>query len=176
MLKVNEILAFFNTLVIMIINNNEECFMQSFLEKLRTFMYGRNGFDRLGFFTAFAYLLFNGIKMCFMRNAYVYYTLWVIALVFLAVTVFRFLSKDITKRLNEAEKFEQFLAKIRFDDRMFGLRKKFKRLGIRLSQIKTHRFRTCPQCHEHLRLSKKRGTRNITCPKCGRKFKAFVLF
>ena len=150
--------------------------MQSFLEKLRTFMYGRNGFDRLGFFTMFAYLLFNGIKMCFMRNAYVYYTLWAIALLFLAVTVFRFLSKNIAKRLDEAQKFEQFLVRIRFDDMMFGLRKKFKRLSIRLSQIKTHRFRTCPQCHEHLRLSKKRGTRNITCPKCGRKFKAFVLF
>lgn len=150
--------------------------MNSFLEKIRTFMYGRNGFDRLGFFTMFSYLILNGIKMFFWKMPYVYYTLWVIAFLFLAVTLFRFLSKDLTKRLNEAQKFEQFLVRIHFDDKLFRLRKKFKRLGIRLSQIKTHRFRTCPQCNEHLRLSKKRGTRNITCPKCGRKFKVYILF
>ena len=150
--------------------------MNSFLEKIRTFMYGRNGFDRLGFFTMLSYLILNGIKMFFWKMPYVYYTLWAIAFLFLAVTLFRFLSKDLTKRLNEAQKFEQFLVRIHFDDKLFRLRKKFKRLGIRLSQIKTHRFRTCPQCNEHLRLSKKRGTRNITCPKCGRKFKAYILF
>ena len=150
--------------------------MNSFLEKIRTFMYGRNGFDRLGFFTMFSYLILNGIKMFFWKMPYVYYTLWIIALLFLAVTLFRFLSKDLPKRLNEAQKFEQFLVRIHFDDKLFRLRKKFKRLVIRLSQIKTHRFRTCPQCNEHLRLSKKRGTRNITCPKCGRKFKAYILF
>lgn len=154
----------------------ESVLMQSFLEKIRAFMYGRNGVDKLGFFTMLVYLLLNGIKMFFSKNVYVYYSLWAIALLFLFVTVFRLLSKNIAKRRMEAEGFEQFLIKIRFDDKMFSLRKKFKRLSIRLSQIKTHRFRTCPQCKEHLRLSKKRGTRNITCPKCGRKFKAFILF
>ena len=150
--------------------------MQSFLDKIRAFMYGRNGFDRLGFFTMLLYLIFNGIKMFFVRNVYVYYALWTIAFIFLAVTVFRILSKNIVKRRAEADRFEGFLIKIRFEDKMFGIRKKMKRLSIRLSRIKTHRFRTCPQCKEHLRLSKKRGKRNITCPKCGRKFKAFILF
>lgn len=139
-------------------------------------MYGRNGFDKLGFATMFVYLILNGIKMFFTKYPFVYFPIWAVALIFLAVTVFRFLSKNLAKRSYEAEKFEQFLIKVRFDENMFRLRKKFRRLSVRLSQIKTHRFRTCPQCKEHLRLSKKRGARNITCPKCGRKFKAYIPF
>lgn len=150
--------------------------MQRFFEKIRMFMYGRNGLDKLGFFTMLAYLLANGIKMCFRHFPIVYYVLQAIAFLFLAITLFRMLSKNIQKRRDESQRFEVFLARIRFDDFTFAVNKKFKRLSIRLAQIKTHRFRTCPQCKRHLRLSKKRGVRRITCPECGKKFKAFVLF
>ena len=139
-------------------------------------MYGRNGVDKLSIATLIAYLLLNGIKMFFYRVPAVYYVMWAVALAFLAVTVFRVLSKDVTKRRYEAERFEQFLVQINWNGMMFKLKKKFNRLTIRISQFSTHRFRTCPQCKEHLRLSKKRGKRNITCPKCGRKFTAFILF
>lgn len=150
--------------------------MNSILEKIRMFMYGRNGVDKLSIATLIAYLLLNGIKMFFYRVPAVYYVMWAVALAFLAVTVFRVLSKDVTKRRYEAERFEQFLVQINWNGMMFKLKKKFNRLTIRISQFSTHRFRTCPQCKEHLRLSKKRGKRNITCPKCGRKFTAFILF
>ncbi len=150
--------------------------MQSFLEKIRAFMYGRNGLDKLSFFTIIIYLLLNGIKTFFFRVPAVYYTLWVLALAFLVLTFYRILSKDVDKRRNEAAQFEAFLIKVKFSDFAFKMKKKFNRLSMRVSQFKTHRFRTCPQCREHLRLSKKRGKRNITCPKCGRKFKTYVLF
>ena len=150
--------------------------MNSFLEKIRMFMYGRNGVDKLSFATLFAYLLINGIKMFFYRIPAVYYTMWAVALAFLAVTVFRVLSKNLDKRRSEAARFEQFLISINFNGMMFKLRKKFNRLSMRISQFSTHRFRTCPQCKEHLRLSKKRGKRKITCPKCGRKFTTFIPF
>lgn len=150
--------------------------MQKFIEKIRIFMYGRNGTDSLGMVTLLAYLLFNGIKMCFTFNRTVYYSLWFLALIFLAVTVFRFLSKNLDKRRYEAQQFDSFLARIHFQDFMFKMNKKMKRLAVRISQIKTHRFRTCPQCDRHLRLSKKRGVRHITCPGCGRKIKTYVLF
>ena len=139
-------------------------------------MYGRNGVDKLSIATLIAYLLLNGIKMFFYRVPAVYYGMWAVALAFLAVTVFRVLSKDVTKRRYEAERFEQFLVQINWNGMMFKLKKKFNRLTIRISQFSTHRFRTCPQCKEHLRLSKKRGKRNITCPKCGRRFTAFIPF
>lgn len=150
--------------------------MNSFLEKIRIFMYGRNGVDKLSFFTLFAYLIINGIKMFFTRIPAVYYVLWAIAIAFLFLTLFRVLSKNTDKRRQEAAQFEQFLVRINFDGILFKLKKKFNRLSMRVSQFSTHRFRTCPQCNEHLRLSKKRGKRKITCPKCGRKFTRYVLF
>ncbi len=150
--------------------------MQSFIEKVRAFMLGRNGLDKLSFFTMLAYLLLNGIRSFFYRIPVVYYILGAIALAFLVLTVYRILSKDLFKRQNEAAQFEAFLTKIKFSDFTFKAKKKLNRMSIRISQFKTHRFRTCPQCHEHLRLSKKRGKRNITCPICGRKFKTYVLF
>ncbi len=150
--------------------------MQSFIERIRAFMSGRNGLDKLSFFTIIVYLLLNGIKTFFFRVPAVYYTLWVIAVAFLALTFFRILSKNLTKRRNEAARFEEFLARARLSDFTFKMKKKLNRLAMRASQFKTHRFRTCPQCREHLRLSKKRGKRSITCPRCGRKFTAYVLF
>ena len=71
--------------------------MQKFIEKIRIFMYGRNGIDKLGMFTVFMYLLFNGIKMFFTFNRLVYFSLWAVALLFLAVSVMRFLSKNLEK-------------------------------------------------------------------------------
>lgn len=150
--------------------------MNSFLEKIRMFMYGRNGVDKLSFFTLFTYLIINGLKMFFYRVPAVYYTMWAFALAFLFLTVFRVLSKNVDKRRQEAATFEQYLVRIKYTDIMFKLKKKINRIIIRFSQFKTHRFRTCPQCKEHLRLSKKRGKRKITCPKCGRKFTTFVPF
>lgn len=150
--------------------------MYKFLEKIRAFMYGRNGFDRITPFTLFAYLLLNGTKIFFRFFLPVYIVMSLIAVGFLALTVFRFLSKNVEKRRREAARFEAFLIRINFDGMMFRLRKKMKRLSVRISQFRTHRFRTCPGCKEHLRLSKKRGIRRITCPKCGKKFKSFVPF
>ena len=150
--------------------------MFNFIQRIIAFMQGRNGIDRLGMFTMLMYLLFNGIKMCFRFFMPVYFFLWGVAIIFLVLTVFRVLSKNLERRRHEALSFERFLVRINFDGFVFAVNKKLKRLSVRLAQIRTHRFRTCPQCKRHLRLSRKRGVRHITCPECGRKFKAFILF
>lgn len=150
--------------------------MNGFIEKIRSFMYGRNGVDKLSIALFFAYLLINGIKMFFRFNLKPYYIMWGIALVFFGLAVFRVLSKNTYRRQYENEKFEKLLYKIKFREFSFSLKKKFNRAGIRISQFKTHRFRTCPNCNEHLRMSKKRGKRSITCPKCGHHFNAFIPF
>lgn len=150
--------------------------MYRFVQKLQAFMQGRNGIDKLGIFTFFMYLIFNGVRVCFRFFRPVYFSLWGVAVIFLLVTLFRFLSKNLERRRYEAAGFERFLVRINFDGFVFAVNKKLKRLSVRLSQIRTHRFRTCPQCKRHLRLSRKRGVRHITCPECGRKFKAFILF
>lgn len=150
--------------------------MNSFIEKLRNFMYGRNGIDKLSFALLFSYLIFNGIKMFFRNSRVVFFILWAVAIVFLAAAIFRVLSKNLYRRRYEEEKFESFFNKIRYSAFIKQCKRKFNRLGVRISQFSTHRFRTCPQCGEHLRLSKKRGTRKITCPVCGRHMKVHILF
>lgn len=151
--------------------------MQSFIEKIRDFMFGRNGIDKLSIFLVIAYLLINGLKMVFLRLNYtVYLVMWVVALSVLGFAAFRVLSKNLAKRQYENEKFEQFLFKIKFRQFGIGIKKKGNRAKVRFEQRKTHRFRTCPNCNEHLRMSKKRGKRDITCPKCGTQFKVHILF
>lgn len=150
--------------------------MSGFFEKIRAFMADRNGIDKLSVCLAVMYLLFNGVKMCFRFHPVPYYVLLVLALVFLGLSVFRVLSKNIWKRREEEAKFESFCKRITSSDGYYKIRRKFNRARVRVSQFGTHRFRTCPQCKEHLRLSKKRGRRNITCPRCGKKFKVFIPF
>ena len=150
--------------------------MNSIFEKVSRFMYGRNGIDKLSFFTLVMYLLLNGIKMFFRFRRVPYFVLWVIALVFLAITIFRVLSKNVYKRQDEEQKFEKFFYRFLSSGFYKTMRKKLNRAGIRISQAGTHRFRTCPNCNEHLRMSKKRGKRSITCPKCGKQFKVFIPF
>ena len=150
--------------------------MNSLIEKFRRFMTGRNGFDKLSFVLLMCYLIINGIKMFFRFRPVPYFVLWFIALAFLGAAIFRVLSKNIWKRQEEEQKFDRAFYKFTSSDFYFRTKKKLNRAWTRLSQIRTHRFRTCPQCGEHLRMSKKRGKRSITCPKCGRQFKVFVLF
>ena len=150
--------------------------MNSFFEKIRNFMAGRNGFDKLSFALVFGYLLFNGLKMFFRFRPVPYYVMLIIALVFLGLAIFRILSKNVWKRQAEEQKFEKAFYRFTSSDFYFKAKKKFNRAWTRITQVRTHRFRTCPQCNEHLRMSKKRGKRNITCPKCGTKFKVYIPF
>lgn len=150
--------------------------MLEMIEKIRIYMQGRNGLDRFVVFTALLYLFLNMMKTFFWFSKIIFFSMWALALIFLAITVFRFLSKNLEKRRREAEKFDRFLVRLHFFAIAVATSKKLKRLSVRFSQRKTHRFRTCPQCKTHLRLKKKRGIRRITCPECGRKFKRLILF
>lgn len=150
--------------------------MNSLFEKIRRFMDGRNGFDKFSFALVFGYLLFNGLKMFFRFRPVPYYIMLLIALAFLGFAVFRILSKNVWKRQEEEQKFERAFFKFTSSAFYAKLKKKANRAYMRLSQVRTHRFRTCPQCNEHLRMSTKRGKRTITCPKCGKTFKVFIPF
>lgn len=70
--------------------------MSRFNEKLREFMYGRNGFDQLNIFLMIIYLLI------FVVNTFVN-TLWmsVIELVLVIFWFFRFYSRNLEKRRKE---------------------------------------------------------------------------
>ncbi len=46
----------------------------------------------------------------------------------------------------------------------------------RIKEIRTHRFRKCPNCHTMLRLPRKTGKHTVKCPCCSHKFKVRVWF
>lgn len=155
--------------------NKFTTFMINTIQRYKQFMVGRYGLDRFGIALIVIYMLLNGIGSM-IPNPIVRWSMRGIALIILGFEIFRFLSKNPEKRLREARFIDNFLIAINWNDKMFKMRESFKHLKLRCKFIKTHRFRKCPNCGEFLRLSKKKGTRNITCPACGKKFKRHIIF
>lgn len=149
--------------------------MNRFMQRLYDFMYGRYGVDKLTAFLVLLHLLLNGIGS-FMRNRAVYFTFLFLALGVLVFAIFRTLSKNIDRRRREGEWFDNLLVRTNYTEHIRSFRRWCKRQALRIKFFKTHRFRVCPCCKENLRLSKKRGKREITCPKCGNRFTVHILF
>lgn len=149
--------------------------MNNFLSKFYDFMYGRYGFDKLTGFLILLNLLLNGIGS-FMRNRVAYYIFYILALGVFVFAVFRVLSKNIEQRRREGDRFDRLLVRTNYTGNVRKLKKRFKRQSLRIKYFKTHRFRACPSCGENLRLTKKRGKRDITCPICGHRFSIHIFF
>jgi len=139
--------------------------MKNIIQKLMNFMYGRYGFDKLSYFLLGLYFVV-AVANSF-RGTYV---LYVVELAITALVFFRVFSRNIFRRQKENEAFERLL----FSLKLYKLKKPFKNLYLRIRFIKTHRFRTCPNCKENLRIKRKTGRREITCPKCGYHFRIFI--
>lgn len=123
------------------------------MQKIRTFFYGRNGFDDLAklslilsiiFFLIYGFMPFSILKLLF---SLITYGLMIYA-------YFRILSKNVYKRTQENKKY---LGAINMTK-------------TRWKQRKTHKFYRCPKCKTWLRVPKGRGKITITCVKCSTKF------
>ncbi len=134
--------------------------MKNFLNQLRykfaNFMRGRYGVDELNQMLGYA-VLFFGILSIITRKSWLYY----VALILLAIEVFRTFSKNYSARSGER------LAYLKIVDKIKRFPNKVKQ---RWSQRKTHRFYTCKKCHVTIRVPKGLGQVEITCPKCGNTF------
>lgn len=123
---------------------------------LRAFMAGRNGIDQLGIALVILALVLNSIgqvtRLMFLS---------VLALAVLVFTIFRILSKNLSKRREENRRFLGFWDNI-----------KTKRAGWKemRSQSKYYKFFTCPGCKSKLRVPRGKGKIQITCPRCGLRF------
>ena len=85
-----------------------------------------------------------------------------------ALFVFRFLSRNVTKRYDENYKLKKLCAPAeKFFKGLFSKRPKIKKN----TRDKAFRHYKCPQCGQKLRVPKGRGLIEITCPKCGTAFK-----
>lgn len=141
--------------------------MSNFIIKLRNFMAGRNGIDKLTYGLLVIYCLFPAVKIFFRGMPVVWTVISVVQYAFLGYIIFRILSRNLQKRYKENFAFEKFLN---------AWKPYFEHLKLRIQFIKTHRFRKCKYCGEFLRLKKGRGKRTITCPKCQNELKLYFLF
>ena len=121
--------------------------------KMKSFMYGRYGYDELSQFLSKTALL------CVIVGLFAYPGFFCgLAMALYLVTMFRMYSKNIMKRKQERDAYLrrtqplrdwQALQKRKFNDR------------------KTHKFYRCSQCKTSLRVPKGKGKIKIHCPKCG---------
>jgi Zn finger protein HypA/HybF involved in hydrogenase expression len=124
---------------------------------LKRFMTGRYGGDQLSMF-----LLIGAFLITITANLTGLPWLTLISYLMLGVVSFRILSKNISKRSMENYKFAILISPIY---------SWYKKTQSRLRDIKTHRYFTCPNCRQSLRLPKGKGKIIIICPKCKTEFK-----
>ena len=121
--------------------------------KIRSFFYGRNGFDDLAkhslILSIVVFLIYGFLPQGILKLIFSLITYGLMAYAY-----FRILSKKVYKRTQENKKY---LGAINMTK-------------TRWKQRKTHKFYRCPKCKTWLRVPKGRGKITITCVKCSTKF------
>ena len=123
---------------------------------LRNFMIGRYGPDHLNIAMIIFSLVLN-LLHGILRFAPLTYLSYII----LALALFRMLSRNLTRRRSENDKFIRY---------WWPLRTKIGRSWANIKHRKTHKYFKCPSCSNTLRVPKGKGKLQITCPKCGERF------
>ena len=131
-------------------------FFQRIGNKLRQFMYGRNGADQLGLATLWVGIALDVCQM-FSKNDLLKRIFGALATVLLFILIFRMFSKNLQKRRAENA---WFCNKI-----LYPIKRKFGDTKQR-AQDKDHKYFTCPNCKTVCRVPKGKGKIVITCPKC----------
>ena len=116
---------------------------------LQRFMFGRYGqHDKLNSMLLWAGVIVVLVSM-FLPAGLFTWLLPLVAYVLLGVALWRMLSKNVYKRARENRRYLSLLERLR--DR-------------------EHRYFTCPQCKQTVRVPKGKGKIAITCPQCREKF------
>jgi ribosomal protein S27E len=130
-------------------------------------MAGRYGADQL----TFALLIAYGVLILIARFISFYF-LSLAALLILVWCFYRMLSRNLSARWRENERFLKFWRSVAGWFR--HLRNRVAGAGGNASQRvrdrKTHRYFRCPKCKNTLRVPKGKGKIAITCPVCGTEF------
>lgn len=127
---------------------------------LKRFMYGRYGGDNLSralLILSFVLLIIVG----FLPKSL--FGLEIVAYIPTAICIFRIFSRNIYKRQKENYKY----LKLENDAKAW-----FKNKLNRIKDSKTHKYFTCADCKQKLRVPRGQGKISITCPKCKKTFKA----
>ena len=120
---------------------------------LQKFMIGRNGRDELQItvlYVSFVLYAFAGL----LDKLFPFPLFRIIGWLGVVYSIYRFCSKDVSRRREENRKF---LQEIEF-------------LKLRISVRKTHKIYRCKGCGRKIRVPRGKGKIEITCPLCGKKF------
>ena len=126
------------------------------LQKIREFMCGRYGTDKLSFA-----LVIAGFALHVLYVFTTFRLLYLASLIVYGIALYRTLSKNINARQKENMKFEQFLWKVK--NWWVGVRADFE-------ERKTYKHFKCPSCGQKIRIPRGRGKVEIRCPKCSNRF------
>ena len=126
------------------------------LQKLKEFMYGRYGADQLSFALTVSGFVFYTVYV-FSR----FRLLYLFSLIVYGIAIYRTLSKNITKRRIENQKFMSLWYKVK--NKWVGIRADFE-------ERKNYKHFKCPGCGQKIRIPRGRGKVEIRCPKCSNKF------
>lgn len=126
--------------------------MSKFRQKVMQFMQGRYGTDQFSRFLIYFSLVLLVITL-FCRNNLIYY----IAVIVLFYSYFRMLSRNISRRYAENQKYLSLRYKV------VG---KFNWIKLRIKDSRTHKIFKCPSCSQKIRVPKGKGRISIKCPKC----------
>ncbi|MGO4938187.1 hypothetical protein ACTQ54_11350 [Fundicoccus sp. Sow4_H7] len=128
------------------------------LNKINRLMAGRYGIDQLYTALAVVFVLLQFIQL-FLQTPLIN----IASIALLAWMTYRIFSKNITGRQQENQKY--LMIKNKF----------LKQLWVRKARdIRSHRYRECPECHKTLRLPRKTGTHTVVCPTCKERFEVTI--
>ena len=117
-------------------------------QKLRQFMVGRYGIDKLNMVILTAGVVISIVSI-FMPLPLTKLLLTTLSYVLMFWAIFRCFSRNTYKRYQENRKYLMWLDKIK--DRQ-------------------HKYFSCPRCRQPVRVPRGKGKIAIKCPKCGEKF------
>ncbi len=135
-----------------------------FRERIASFFWGRYGTDALSKFVLVIYVLLAAL-MLFVRSSVLYYVLQAASLALCFWIFFRMLSRNISARQAENERFLKIKKGAR--EKLFLQRNKWK-------YRKTHIYRKCPNCRVSIKLRRISGDHKCACPRCGKRFDVHV--
>ncbi|HPV99614.1 MAG TPA: hypothetical protein PLP20_00965 [Oscillospiraceae bacterium] len=126
------------------------------MQKLRDFMYGRNGTDAL----ALAFLA-AGVLLGILYRFTGWIPVYGVSLACYIYSLFRTFSRSVGKRRAENAKFVGLWWKAK---NRWGL------LQSGAAERKAYRHFHCPNCRQKIRVPRGRGRIEIRCPSCGTAF------
>ena len=123
---------------------------------IRNFMIGRYGPDHLNIF-----IMITAMVLAVVSTLTGWPVLSFLSYALLIYATFRWLSRNITARRRENDKFLKY---------WWPVRQWFMHKYVRFKESKSYAFFKCPACKNTLRVPKGKGRIQITCPKCGERF------